>query len=811
MKRIFLTVALLWMAANMWAVGSLQELAMDEVRVESTLKESGDLRSQPASVTHIGQQQMSAQHVLSVKNLGTVAPNVFIPDYGSRQTSAVYVRGIGSRIGTPAVGLYVDNVPYYDKAAFDFMLYEVESLDILRGPQNTLYGRNVMGGVIKVNTYNPFEHVGTDIRLGFSTRDSRRRASATHYHRISEQFAFSAGGYYSASDGVFRNSLTGDKADAFSSGGGRIRAIFKPSGRLTFDAAVGYEYSDESAYPYFYTGATSGEEAYADLVGTVSANLDNSYRRGLFTSSVNTEYRTDRLTLHAVTAYQDIDDRMFMDQDFLAADIYSLEQRQHSRTLSEEIILKNAGDDRWSRLTGVNLFYQWHPIVAPVTFRTDGVAWLNALINDNANLYMNRAIGSGAMQLTMSDRIQGDRLPFCDDFEIPSYGMALFHQSGVRDLFGLGGLSLTAGLRLDYERNKLRYAAWYDFEHTYELNGLLTAMNRVIPMVPAATYPVNGEMGGRLSDDYLQVSPKLALTYVLPQGNVYAVFSRGYRSGGYNVQNISELMRTQMQSQMMGDVYGATMPVLRQVTPRMVSQEVYDKVDGILSGMAAETEPDVAGTCAYKPEYAWHYEAGTHLQFFEDRLTLDGSVFFSTVRDLQLSKMSRTGLGRSIVNAGRSRSLGAEAAVSARPTARWAFGASYGFTQAVFRDYRVYTSSGEEIDCRGCHVPYMPMYTALFDVAYTLPLSGALQSVTFGADWSATGRIWWNEQNTFSQSSYGLLGARAVFTFGRALVQCWARNLTGERYDTFWFESMNRGFAQRGLPVQAGIDVRLHL
>ncbi|MCR5714630.1 MAG: TonB-dependent receptor [Bacteroidales bacterium] len=811
MKRIFLTVALLWMAANMWAAGSLQELAMDEVRVESTLKESGDLRSQPASVTHIGQQQMSAQHVLSVKNLGTVAPNVFIPDYGSRQTSAVYVRGIGSRIGTPAVGLYVDNVPYYDKAAFDFMLYEVESLDILRGPQNTLYGRNVMGGVIKVNTYNPFEHVGTDIRLGFSTRDSRRRASATHYHRISEQFAFSAGGYYSASDGVFRNSLTGDKADAFSSGGGRIRAIFKPSGRLTFDAAVGYEYSDESAYPYFYTGATSGEEAYADLVGTVSANLDNSYRRGLFTSSVNTEYRTDRLTLHAVTAYQDIDDRMFMDQDFLAADIYSLEQRQHIRTLSEEIILKNAGDDRWSRLTGVNLFYQWHPIVAPVTFRTDGVAWLNALINDNANLYMNRAIGSGAMQLTMSDRIQGDRLPFCDDFEIPFYGMALFHQSGVRDLFGLDGLSLTAGLRLDYERNKLRYAAWYDFEHVYELNGYLAAMNRVIPMVPAATYPVNGEMGGRLSDDYLQVSPKLALTYVLPQGNVYAVFSRGYRSGGYNVQNISELMRTQMQSKMMGDVYGATMPVLQRVTPRMVSQEVYDKVDGILSGMAAETEPDVTGTCAYKPEYAWHYEAGTHLQFFEDRLTLDGSVFFSTVRDLQLSKMSRTGLGRSIVNAGRSRSLGAEAAVSARPTARWAFGASYGFTQAVFRDYRVYTLSGEEIDCRGCHVPYMPMYTALVDVAYTLPLSGALQSVTFGADWSATGRIWWNEQNTFSQPSYGLLGARAVFTFGRAMVQCWARNLTDKDYDTFWFESMDRGFAQRGLPVQAGIDVRLHL
>ena len=77
-----------------------------------------------------------------------------MPDYGSKITSAVYIRGIGSRINTPAVGLYVDNIPYIDKSAFDFNFYDIERIDILRGPQGTLYGRNHDGRTDK-STY-PF-------------------------------------------------------------------------------------------------------------------------------------------------------------------------------------------------------------------------------------------------------------------------------------------------------------------------------------------------------------------------------------------------------------------------------------------------------------------------------------------------------------------------------------------------------------------------------------------------------------------------------------------------------------------------------
>ena len=138
---------------------------------------------------------MQAAQVNSIKNLTGLVPNMFIPDYGSRLTSAVYIRGIGSRINTPSVGLYVDNIPYIDKSAFDFDYSDIERIDVLRGPQGTLYGRNAMGGLIKIHTKSPFSYQGTDLRIGAGTHNAYN-TSLTHYHRVSERFAFSTGGFY---------------------------------------------------------------------------------------------------------------------------------------------------------------------------------------------------------------------------------------------------------------------------------------------------------------------------------------------------------------------------------------------------------------------------------------------------------------------------------------------------------------------------------------------------------------------------------------------------------------------------------------
>lgn len=88
-----------------------------------------------------------------------------MPDYGSKLTSPVYIRGIGSKINAPSIGLYVDGIPYFEKSAFDFDFNEVDRIEVLRGPQGTLYGRNTMGGIINVYTKSPLKYEGTNVWL----------------------------------------------------------------------------------------------------------------------------------------------------------------------------------------------------------------------------------------------------------------------------------------------------------------------------------------------------------------------------------------------------------------------------------------------------------------------------------------------------------------------------------------------------------------------------------------------------------------------------------------------------------------------
>lgn len=84
---------------------------MKAVEVVSTVKEGNNLRDLPLSFSSLDANKVNDNHITSMKGISTIVPNLFIPDYGSRLTSAVYIRGIGSRMNGSAVGLYVDNMP----------------------------------------------------------------------------------------------------------------------------------------------------------------------------------------------------------------------------------------------------------------------------------------------------------------------------------------------------------------------------------------------------------------------------------------------------------------------------------------------------------------------------------------------------------------------------------------------------------------------------------------------------------------------------------------------------------------------------
>ncbi|MBQ4277609.1 MAG: TonB-dependent receptor [Bacteroidaceae bacterium] len=793
------------------SVDSLIVVSLDEVEIVSSPKETGSMRQQPTSVSIINSRSMAEHHVTSLKNIAPIVPNFHIPDYGSRLTSAVYIRGIGSRINTPAVGLYVDNMPYIDKSAFDFHFYDIERVDVLRGPQGTLYGRNTMGGLIKIYTKSPFSGTGTDVALDFTTRDNRYTASITHYHRISSSFAFSAGGYYQGARGMYTNSTTGQRVDNMKSGGGRLRAILKTDCGTQFDFSLGYDNSDEGAYPYYYNGVVAGNEDYPELIGLISMNRPTGYRRSMLNAGLNIEHEAERWQLNSSTTYQNIGDRMTLDQDFLRPDIYTMQQNQRINTVNEELTLRSRRTSTekplWEWVSGVNMMYQWLHTYAPVTFHTDGLRWLERNVNrvmpDVATIDMLNLMGFESMGINF----RGNQLHMGNTFDTPTLALAAFHQSTFNVT---QHLSLSLGLRLDYEHQSMDYDAPADVDYGFRMP------NQSNPRMSVDLNTLESHIGynGTLHRNYVHLLPRLAVKYDLAsdRGNIYLSASEGMRSGGYNLQMFSDLLQGAMRADMMNGVkQGVTDYLTDLAASGTTTMPAF--VPGLVAGIMDEKMPQfqvpTTQQVVYKPEYTWSFEAGTHLNLPGHSLTLDAAAFIMLTHNQQIARFADTGLGRMMVNAGRSRSIGAEASLRYAPDLHLAIAANYGYTHSTFTRY----DDGTAANYSGNHIPFAPMHTMNLDASYTWQLSRPtwLQAISLGANTQAAGRIYWTEANDHSQPIYATLGARLMLHTPNATITLWGKNLTDNHFDTFYFESANHAFSQHGMPLQLGLDIKLSI
>ena len=754
---------------------------IEEVIVIATPKENNRLRQQPLSATSFSQGDMRNNSVTSVKSLSGLVPNLFIPDYGSKLTTSVYVRGIGSRINTPAVGLYVDNIPFIDKSAFDFNYSDIERIDVLRGPQGTLYGRNTMGGLIRVFTKSPFSYQGTDISLGAATYNNYK-ASVNHYHRISDKFAFSAGAFYEHEGGFFeyvaRNNEKIDKGDEV---GGRMRAIWLPKDNLKLDFTVNYEYSNQGGYPYQLTSLSETDIYYQDLkgdLGKVAYNNECGYMRHLLNGGLNLEHQADNFILSSVTGFQYLKDEMNLDQDFTRKNVYTMSQRQNSKTISEEIVLKSKPGRRWQWTTGVSGFYQWLDTEGPVTFHEDGIS---SLMENNVNGIFKKIKEEYPMMPDMSLDITDENILIGGNFKSPMLSTGIYHQSTINDII-FEGLSFTAGLRMEYERY------WLDYNSNTNIN--FDFKIAVMPM-PFKGLNSSPKVNGNISHDYIQLLPKFALQYDFNKSNnIYASVSKGYRSGGYNIQMFSEIVQ--------GEMINGMIAVLDEKSHGMVSQMGGDKIP--------HYEFNIQETTMYKPEYSWNYEIGSHMTMFDGRLQADVAAFYMDTHDQQISRFAASGLGRITVNAGKSRSIGGELALKAQITDAFSLNGNYGYTHATFTDYVV----SDEVNYNGNYVPFVPQHTFNIGGQYIFRMkSGAwLDNIMLNANYKGAGRVYWTEQNNAYQNLYGTLNGRISLNKGNGQIGIWINNALNTKYQAFYFESMNRGFAQMGRPMQIGVDLR---
>ncbi len=762
-----MTASLNVMAENVGEVvnDTSRVVDLDEVVIVAQPKETVRLRKQPLSSTLFGEKEMARLGVRDLSQLSAFVPSFSMPEYGSRLTSSMYIRGIGSRINNSAVGIYYDNIPLVSKSAFNTYFYMLDRVDVLRGPQGTLYGANTEGGIVRVYSKNPMNYQGTDINLGVGTA-FQRKAEIAHYQRPNDQLAFMVAGFYNGRDGFFDNTNLNEKNDKMNEAGAKLRLLWKPTEKLLFDLTSDYQYTNQNGFPYGYYHVDEDE------TDDPSTTYMNAYRRQMVNTGLNISYDFGKMLLTSTTSHQYLWDKMNMDQDYLVDDYMQLEQRQKMNAVTQELALRSKSDSRWQHSTGLFASYQWLHTLGPVYF---GDAMNKMILQKLVDVGMPERV-LGMMQLS-NNHTPGD-------FHTPQLNLGVYHETNLNVT---DQLMLTLGLRYDYMKLKMDYYTESMFDLTVNM----------YPR-PAVTNPYQSIYGSDISKSYSQVLPKFGLTWKFDESNnVYAVVSKGFRAGGYNLQGFSDIFQNEQQG------------IGRGFMSMMTAPMVIDHREN------AEEQNVVNEQISYKPETSWNYEVGTHLTLFDKKVQADIALFYTQLHDQQLSVMSPDhGFGRIIVNAGKSYSCGAELALHGKAIDdKLSWGATYSFTHAKFKEYDDFDDAHNPISYKDNYVPFIPQHKFNVNGDYRFDLTENLfKSLTIGANVAGQGKTYWEADNAINQKFYATLGAHAALDMGQVVVDFWGRNLTNTHYNTFLvYSKMTRqNFAQLGLPLQLGVDVRMH-
>ena len=721
-------------------------VVIQPVTVSVSLKHGGDYNRQPVMATSLGMDEPGSAFITEPKNLSLTVPNMLHADYGARMTGSIYVRGLGSRMDQPAVGLYVDGVPILNKNNYDFDYFDIRRLDVLRGPQGTLYGRNTIGGVIDIHTISPFDWQGIRLGAGYGNGNTWEGRAAI-YRRPTAKFGWSLSASHRHTDGFFTNEYDGSDADRSGTTALRFKIQARLDGCWTLENSLYAGLVRQNGFAYAPYDETTGG------VGAIDHNDLCTYDRFGLVEGLTLRYAGKGFNLSSTTGWQFTDDDMALDQDFSPRSMFTLRQSQREHALTQEITARSATTRRWQWIAGFFGFHRALDMSAPVHFKRDGI---DELILANANNGIHSVFPDADLL------IREESFPIHSDFDLPSSGLSLYHQS----TWNAGRWSFIAGLRADWEHTAIKY------RNSAEINYRIT-----LSMPDYKELPVS--MSGSRGRSFFEVMPRAAVMFETGVGNLYASVTRGYKAGGYNTQIFSDILQNRMMNDLISDIFGSESP----------------------------DQPVVEDLISYEPERSWNYEVGGHFDLLDGRLHIDAALFYIDCRNQQLTVFPPgNGTGRLMSNAGHTRNLGAELSVGYK-VGDFRLAAGYGFTDARFLE----CDDGRE-DYSGNRVPYAPRNTLSVQGEYGIDLRGGQAGrLTFGLGAQGTGRIMWNETNTISQPFYVMLNGSAGWKGERLGVSLWGRNLTGTEYNTFWFKSVGRSFVQRGKPLQFGITMSLTL
>jgi iron complex outermembrane receptor protein len=698
------------------SVANLQEV------VVTARKRPELFRNLPMTESVFTPQTIQSAHITSARDFIAMVPNMTLVQTQNVGNAFVTIRGISqARNSEPSVAVIVDGVEETDPEQFAQELFGIQQIEVLKGPQGALYGRDAIGGAIIITTTPPSDHLQGSFTAGAGNGPSERaRGTLSGPLDSAGTLKYSAALNFYNTDGYLENTYLNRKADPYRDYSGRVRLLWEPGGPLTADLRLSYDRVQTTAYYYviprddeanvfssFSTAANAN-----DITSPIQVNNEGTDNRDILDIPLKLDYRLGYGTLTSITDYdqtKEIDTGDAYDFRPIGTSIAynyffatipsalggSLDESQSQfirmRSWSEDLRFTSPSKEQFTWIAGLYFLHKERFI------STDNI--------------VDRGLGVPAVYETP---LVDPANPFATNTNVTF--LADGQASNAWAAYGDATYKLTdqweADVALRYDQDKV--------SDTTRTPAYFLAM---VLDPTAYTGEVRTETWGAWQ-------PKVTLRYKPDDAwTLYTDWSRGFRSGGFNQTGV-------------GAVAAA------------------NGIKGVNDVFNAE----IADT----------FELGVKGDMLDHRLSVDADVFHTHSDNgyffVYLSENSTQNLGN--LNATYK---GAEIQLTAYPTDNLQFYAGYGYT-----DSRI--TKMEDPTVLGNQAPLVSRDTVNAGAMYVHPMTSGLKG-TARLDFQNIGRTWWDPQNSTSRDPISLVNLDLSLQGGPWTVTAWSKNLTNKIYN----------------------------
>ena len=701
----------------------LEEIVVTAQRREERLQDT------PIAVTAFTEESLKARLVEDISEIAEFTPNLMFdttsPISGLSSGAVIFLRGIGntdfSLTTDPGVGLYVDGFYMSRSAGGVLDLLNIERIEVLRGPQGTLFGRNTIGGAINVTTRKPGDVFAGRVAVtagNFDRLDLRASVDVPVSDKLRVNLAVSK----KNRDGFVDRARVGDKLgddDEFSA---RLLAIFEPSDALDFQLSFDHSKIDEQSAGSTLSGFTPGAGTVgyglavhqsipvglADLAQYITNGADDvSHGTGATGTdfdisgiSLTGAWHLPNLDVKYLLARRETEGGFYRDPDNSPHAItetlnpdYAHEQTSHELQVTGELL-----DDRLKYVAGLYFFAEQgtdNVFVNVFLPSPDLAVGFPAGINNFADV--DNTSEAAYLQAT---------LDITDSFAITG---------GVRHTRDEKEYAYTQYIGADIQGNPLPF-----FPGAVDENGVFRP--GLLPLV--------GDGHGVVNDSFEETTLKLGLDVRLSDGTLlYYSFSQGFKSGGF---------------------------VLRYV----------------------ESVPDARG---FEPETIDSHEVGLKWQGLEDRVRFNAAAFFSDYSEVQVTFFDSLG-GPVTANSGSVDISGLELELTALVTDRLLVDMACAYLNAEYRTINPITGLSLTID-ESASLVNAPESSFSMGLEYRIPFGA--HELALRADYAYTDDVYNDSQNSpyLFQKGYDLINVSARLSLGERMeLVAFVENLNDERY-----------------------------